>query len=109
MKVMLYCVLEHVEETERLLRRLSEKGYNGTVIPTTGLHHVLPKFDDGGAAISLASMVDDLPQGNITLFIVIDEDKVEPLKQEIKEATQGFTVIKGGYFVLPILSWEGSF
>ena len=109
MKVMLYCVLDHVAETEQLLRDLSEKGYNGTVIPTTGLHHVLPKFDDGSAAISLASMVDDLPQGNITLFIVIDEEKVDDLKKVIVEATHDFTYIKGGCFVLPILSWEGSF
>ena len=109
MKVMLYAVLDHVAETEQLLRNLSSKGYNGTVIPTTGLHHVLPKYDGQSAAISLSSMVDDLPEGNITLFIVIDEEKVEALKAEIRTATHNFTYVKGGMFVLPLISWEGSF
>ena len=109
MKVMLYAVLDHVAETEQLLRTLSIKGYNGTVIPTSGLHHVLPKFKDQSAAISLAMMVDDLPEGNITLFIVIDEEKVDDLKQEIRMATHNFTYVKGGMVVLPLLSYEGSF
>ena len=109
MKVMLYVVLDHVAETEQLLRTLSKKGYNGTVIPTTGLHHVLPKFSDGSTAISLATMVDDLPEGNITLFMIIDDDKVDALKDEIRKATHDFTYVAGGMFVLPLISWEGSF
>ena len=109
MKVMLYVVLDHVAETEQLLRDLSKKGYNGTVIPTTGLHHVLPKFSDGSGAISLAMMVDDLPEGNITLFMIMDEETVEAVKKDIREATHDFTYVKGGMFVLPLLSWEGSF
>ena len=109
MKVMLYVVLDHLPKTEQLLRNLSEKGYNGTVIPTAGLRHVLPKFEDQKMAVSLANLVDDIPQGNITLFIVIDEDKVETLKDEIREATGNFNEIKGGMFVLPLTSWEGSF
>lgn len=109
MKVMLYVVLDHVSETEQLLRQLSKKGYNGTVVPTTGLHHVLPKFDNGSGAISLASMVDDLPEGNITLFMIIDDVKVDEVKNDIREATHNFTYVKGGMFVLPLISWEGSF
>ena len=107
MKVLLFAILDHVDATEKLLHKLSSQGYNGTVIPTSGLHHVLPKFEDTqSGAISLASMVEDLPSGNLTLFIVIEEEKVEELKQE---ATSNFKKVKGGMFILPLVDVEGSF
>lgn len=110
MKVLLFAILDHVDATEKLLHKLSSQGYNGTVIPTSGLHHVLPKFEDTqSGAISLASMVDDLPSGNLTLFIVIEEEKVDELKQEIREATSNFKKVKGGMFILPLVDVEGSF
>ncbi len=110
MKVLLFAILDHQEETEKLLHQLSKDGYNGTVIPTSGLHHVLPSFSDNQTgAISLSCMVDDLPSGNITLFIVIDENKVEALKEKIRKATSSFKQIKGGMFVLPLTSVEGTF
>ena len=54
-------------------------------------------------------LTDDLPSGNLTLFIVIEEEKLEALKQEIREATENWTKIKGGMFVLPLTSVEGTF
>ena len=78
MKVLLFAILDHQEETEKLLHQLSSEGYNGTVIPTSGLHHVLPSFNDSQTgAISLSCMVDDLPSGNITLLIGMEEEKGE--------------------------------
>lgn len=110
MKVMLFAILDHVPATEELLRRLSKEGYNGTVIDTVGMHHVLPKFTDSGStAVSLANLVDDLPKGNLTIFIVIDEEKLNGLKEEIRDATGNFTEVKGGMFVLPLASVEGTF
>ena len=110
MKVLLFAILDHVDETEILLHKLSSEGYNGTVIPTSGLHHVLPKFEDTqSGAISLASMVDDLPSGNLTLFIVIEQEKAETLKEEIRNATSNFKKVKGGMFILPLNEVEGSF
>jgi uncharacterized protein YaaQ len=110
MKVMLFAILDHVGATEELLRDLSKEGYNGTVIDTVGMHHVLPKFTEkGSAAVSLANLVDDLPKGNLTLFIIIEEEKLETLKNKIREATGNFSDVKGGMFVLPLVSVEGTF
>ncbi len=109
MKVLLFAILDHSQKAEDLLRRLSKEGYNGTVIPTSGLHHVLPKFGGEAAAVSLAMLADDMPSGQFTLFVVIDESKVEALKDEIREETGGFTKVRGGMFVLPVASFEGSF
>ena len=54
-------------------------------------------------------IVDDLPQGNLTLFIIIEEEKLEALKNEIRSSTDNFHQIKGGMFVLPLASVEGTF
>lgn len=109
MKQLLFCILDNNHKVETLLRTLSKEGYNGTVMNTIGMHHVLPDVHGHGAAISLSSMVDDLPEGNITLFIIIDEDKIDTLKERIRVLTNHFQDIPGGMFVLPLTSVEGNF
>lgn len=109
MKQLLFCILDNNDKAEKFLRTLSQDGYNGTVINTTGMHHVLPDVHGHGTAISLASMVDDLPEGNLTLFIVIDETDLEKLKERIRELTNHFEDIPGGMFVLPVSFVEGNF
>ena len=51
MKVLLFAILDHVPASEQLIRSLSKEGYNGTVIPTEGMHHVFPEFHEIGAGI----------------------------------------------------------
>ena len=110
MQVLLFAILDHVPASEQLIRVLSKDGYNGTVIPTEGMHHVFPEFNDGKSkAISLAALTDDIPSGNFTLFIAIEEDKLPSLQDKIREATSNFTKVKGGMFVLPVSSVEGFF
>lgn len=110
MKVLLFAILDHVPASEQLIRSLSKEGYNGTVIPTEGMHHVFPEFHDGTSkAVSLAALTEDLPSGNLTLFIVIEEEKLEAVQKEIRDATSSFTKVKGGMFVLPLTSVEGFF
>ena len=110
MKVLLFAILDHVPASEHLLRSLSKEGYNGTVIPTEGMHHVFPQFSDSKTkAVSLAALTDDVPSGNFTLFIVIEDNHLEELQKEIRVATENFQKIKGGMFVLPVSSVEGFF
>ena len=109
MKVMLFAILDRMDATENLLRSLSKEGYNGTVLSATSVKHVLPKLAGQGVSVSLSMLTDDLPSGNITLFIIIDEEKLDDLKKEIREATGNWTKAKGGMFVLPLLSVEGTF
>lgn len=109
MKVMLFAILDRLDATEELIRSLSKEGYNGTVISTTDIKHILPQLTGGGVSVSLSMLADDLPSGNVTLFIIIDEDKLEDLKQEIRDATGNWTKAGGGMFVLPLLSFEGTF
>lgn len=108
MKVLLFAILDHVPASEQLLHSLSKEGYNGTVMPTEGMHHVFPQFGDSKTkAVSLAALTDDIPNGNFTLFIVLDDTRLESLQKEIRSATEDFRKIKGGMFVLPVSSVEG--
>ena len=110
MKVLLFAILDHVTATEQLIRSLSKEGYNGTVIPTEGMHHVFPQFyDSKSTAVSLAALTDDLPSGNFTLFIVLEEEELAKVQNEIRSATLNFQKIRGGMFVLPVTSVEGFF
>ena len=105
MKVLLFAILDHVTATEQLIRSLSKEGYNGTVIPTEGMHHVFPQFyDSKSTAVSLAALTDDL-----TLFIVLEEEELAKVQNEIRSATLNFQKIRGGMFVLPVTSVEGFF
>ncbi len=108
MKVLLFAILDHVPASEQLLRNLSKEGYNGTVMPTEGMHHAFPQLGDSRVkAVSLAALTDDIPNGNFTLFIVLEDDRLESLQEEIRSATGNFQTIKGGMFVLPVSSVEG--
>ncbi len=110
MKVLMFVTLDHVPASEQLIRSLSKEGYNGTVIPTEGMHHVFPQFSDSRSkAVSLAALTDDIPSGNFTLFIVLEEKDLEKLQEEIRSATVNFQKVKGGMFVLPVSRVEGFF
>lgn len=109
MKVMLFAILDRVEATEELIRRLSKEGYNGTVLSSDSIKHIVPKLQGEGASVSLSMLTDDLPHGNISLFLIIDEAKLDKLKEEIRKATGNWSKAKGGMFVLPLLSIEGTF
>lgn len=109
MKTLLFAILDSNPKAEALLQNLSKAGFNGTVISTAGLHKVLPKLEGQGAAIALSSLVDDLPAGNFTLLIVVDDDRLEEVKDLIREGTGGFVSVKGGMFALPLPFVEGNF
>ncbi|MCI1244635.1 MAG: hypothetical protein LKK13_00905 [Bacilli bacterium] len=109
MKVLLFAVLESGHDTEKLLSALSHDGYNGTVIATTSLKHVLMSpHEEEPAFISLSNLADNTFEGNTTLYILVDEEKLPKLQEDIRTYSGNFTKIKGGMFTLPVETFEGS-
>jgi hypothetical protein len=110
MKVLLFAVLENGDQTEKLLTVLSRDGYNGTVIPTSSLKHVLMgRHEEEPAFLSLSALADNTFEGNTTLYIVVDQEKLEKLQNDIRKYTDRFKKVKGGMFVVPVETFEGSF
>lgn len=108
MKVLFFAVLERGTASDLLLRDLSVKGYNGTLIQTESLKHIL-KGKDGSAFISLSELAENTPDTNISMFFIIDDSKIPEIKKEFREFTGDFEKAHGAMFVIPIADFEGSF
>ena len=110
MKYLLFVVLENTNQTSDLIKELSLKGINGTVMASTSLKHVFEdEREDTLQFVSLSHLDQHkLPQ-TTTIYFILDEKNIEEVKQIIREKTDNFTNTKGGMFVTPLESFEGSF
>ncbi len=110
MKYLLFTTLENTKETYDLIHHLSKLGYNGTVLSSTSLKHILQDEDeDVPSFISLAHFHENKFVQNTTIYFILEEAELEEVKSEIRKATKDFTSTKGGMFSTKIDSFEGSF
>ena len=110
MKKILFSVLERGNATDELYSDIIDSGYNGTLIKTQSLKHVLHN-DSFKAVLSLSQIAEDTHEAgqNATIFVIVEEEKLEALKEMIRSHTDTFSTIHGAMFVLPIDEFEGSF
>jgi|LAHS01.1.fsa_nt_gb hypothetical protein len=112
MKVLLFAVLDRGPATDALYSAIIADGYNGTIIKTQSLKHILAKNDlESPAVLSLSQIAEDTHEAgqNSTMFVIVDENKLPKLQKDIRQYTENFTKIHGAMFVVPIESFEGSF
>ncbi len=111
MKRMLILILDHGNIVDSIFRELSKKGYNATVLQARSIKHLLEDEEhDDITFFNLAHLEKGIsfPASTFCYFI-IDEEKIESLKQSIRETTNNFKKIKGAMFSYPISDFEGSF
>ena len=110
MKYLLFVVLENTKETSDLIKELSLKGINGTVMASTSLKHVSEdEREDMLQFVSLSHIDQHKLTQNTTVYFILDEKNIEEVKQIIREKTANFTNTKGGMITSPLESFEGSF
>lgn len=110
MKRLLFVVLENKSATQDVIHKLSEEGFNGTILSSTSVHnYMLDEEEDTPSFFSLAHIAENKFVHNTTLYFILDDEKVEEVKKIIREITGNFTKVKGGMFSSPIESFEGSF
>ena len=111
MKVLLYSVLDKGPRTDALHRAIFKKGYNATILETAGLRHVIQEMKEPHATLSLSDIAETPSEysGSTTMFIILEEEKLEELKELIRDYTKSFELIHGAMFAFPIPSYEGSF
>lgn len=112
MKVLLFAVLDRGEATDALYAAIIADGYNGTIIKTQSLKHILNNAAlEKTAVLSLSEIAEDthLSGQNSTMFVIVDDTKLPQLQKDIRHYTENFTKIHGAMFVVPIESFEGSF
>lgn len=110
MKYLLFVVLENTKETSDLIKELSLKGINGTVMASTSLKHVFEdEREDMLQFVSLSHIDQHKLTQNTTVYFILDEKNIEEVKQIIREKMANFANTKGGMFTSPLESFEGSF
>jgi hypothetical protein len=109
MKVMLYTLLDNGAGTENLLRDLATKGFNGTVIPASSVHHAFSGAGKAAAVFSLSDYAEGANGPSIMAIFILDKSKLSELQGIIRSETEGFKKIHGAMFVVAIEDLEGSF
>lgn len=109
MKHLIFAVINRHDVTEDTLEALSDKGFNGTVIASSSLRKTLANGGEIPMFLNLQTVEETKYEGNTTIYIVVDEEKVEEVLSTIRKSTKNFTLSDGGMFVLPLERFEGSF
>jgi len=110
MKHLLFVVLENTKESSDIIHELSNEGYNGTVISSTSLKHLLQdEKEDLPSFFSLSHIHHNNLTQNTTIYFILEDEDLEKVRQLIREKTDHFQNTKGGMFSTPIESYEGSF
>lgn len=110
MKHLLFVVLENKKETNELIHTLSKKGFNGTVLSSTSLNHVIhDEEEDVPSFFSLAHLSEQKFVHNTTIYFLLEEKELKEVQEVIRDLTKNFTLVKGGMFATPVESYEGSF
>ena len=109
MKCILNLYMAMNDQTYELLHRIREKGYNGTIINTVSLKHELEGTEEDEIHIlTLHAIEKRHVTESLTCRFIIDEEKVDDLKQIIRELTKNFTLVHGGMYSRPIPDFEGT-
>lgn len=110
MKHLLFAVFENTTLTNDLVHELSKNDINGTVLASTSLKHMNSNIEEDEVHFLSLRHIDKMHlEDNVTFYAILEESKIEQATSIIRKETEKFTKIKGGMFVLPIESYEGSF
>jgi hypothetical protein len=112
MKILLFAILERGNATDALFSAIIADGYNGTIIKTQSLKHVLKNPElESAAALSLSEIAEETHGSgqNSTMFVIVDDDKLPRLQKDIRDYTENFTKIHGAMFTISLDSFESSF
>lgn len=108
MKRILYLVLKSTPEAVHTLDEIRKDGYNATVMTTESLRHAVEELPEEKHFFTLRQVERVQTNESILCLFIVDEDKLEHLKEVIRNNTDNFNSIKGFMFSRPIEDYEGS-
>ena len=108
MKKELYLVLKSSDKAFETLEELKREGFNATVDSGESLRHAVDYYPEEHHFFNLRQLEQkELAQSVLCLFI-IDENKLETIKDIIRRYTRNFEDIKGFMYSRDINDYEGS-
>ena len=108
MKKELYLVLKSSDKAFETLEELKREGFNATVVSGESLRHAVDYYPEEHHFFNLRQLEQkELAQSVLCLFI-IEENKLETIKDIIRRYTRNFEDIKGFMYSRDINDYEGS-
>ena len=108
MKVELTLVLKSTERAFETLQKLREKGFNATVMSSESLRHAVDYYPGEHHFFNLRQLEEKEMFESVLCVFVVDQEKLDLLKNTIREKTGHFLDIKGFMYSRPIDDFEGS-
>ncbi len=108
MKKILYLVLKNTPKAHETLEALKEKGFNGTVIGSNSLRHMMEYFPEEHTFLNLRQTESIDGSESVMCMFVWDNEVIEVIKEEIRKHTNNFKNIKGFMFTKVVEDYEGS-
>ena len=108
MKVELTLVLKTTERAFETLEALKSAGFNATVMSSESLRHALDYYPGEHTFINLRHIEQKEELESVLCLFLVDDNRLEDLKNVIRECTNNFREIKGFMYSRPIDDYEGS-
>ena len=108
MKRIVYLVLKSTPDAIHTLEEIRRYGYNATIMTTESLRHAMDELPEERHFFTLRQVEKMSTNESILCLFIVDEDKLEHLKEVVRNNTDNFNKIKGFMFSRPIEDYEGS-
>lgn len=108
MKVELTLVLKTTDRAFETLEALKSAGFNATVMSSESLRHALDYYPGEHTFINLRHIEQKEEMESVLCLFLVDDNRLEDLKNVIREYTHNFENIKGFMYSRPIDDYEGS-
>ena len=108
MKRIVYLVLKSTPDAISTLEEIRRDGYNATIMTTESLRHAMDELPEERHFFTLRQVEKMSTNESILCLFIVDEDKLEHLKEVVRNNTDNFNKIKGFMFSRPIEDYEGS-
>lgn len=108
MKVELKLVLKTHDHSYEVLNTIKNAGFNATIISSESLRHAVDFAPSDNHFMNLRQLEQKEFMERMFCFFVVDDSRLNELKEIIREITQNFTKIKGFMYSRKIENFEGS-
>ena len=109
MKKELSLVLETSAKATETLERLKREGFNATVVSTESLRHAVEYNPNDHHFFNLRHFEQSEMLNSILCIFIVEADKLDVLKNIIRDCTNSFRNVKGFMYSSSIDDYEGSF
>lgn len=108
MKRALYLVLKSSPKAFETFEDLKERGFNGTAVSSESLRRAVEYYPEEHHFFNLRDLEKHDIKESIFVIFVIDEDKLEELKDVIRWDTENFTNPRGFMYSYELKDYEGN-